>query len=209
MQAETVSVPAAAGAAARQTADRPNSLLMRRLLAWYRPDAKGISRPKLLFTLLLVDIAVVVASALAVLSGIGQTGALLATAWGLALAIVVVTALRLQRGYSIQALRRARFQALQVAIVLATGLCILAGVGFLAGVAPVDRGPALGWIGVAFVGLVAVRVAMARLIEALAAGLPVVSDPSRPVCRAGECAGSGGRCRARGQGFRCHQCTRA
>jgi len=145
--------------------------VLSRIEAFYRPDRKGVSRPKLLFTVAFADMVVVTlagltANAMAA-NPLGSTGLL--AGWLIAQTVLVVVALRLQRAYSIAALRRLRVQAASSVTAMIASLAVLAGIAHLARVELVAPNVALGWIILGSAGLVLVRYGARRVIEALAA----------------------------------------
>lgn len=152
------------------------SAMMARIQAFYRPDMKGVSRPKLLFTVAAADVLVVALAGLfanALASNPLATWGALAI-WLLAQTTLVVAGLRMQRAYSISALRRFRFQIACASVAMVASFCVLAGLAHMMRAELVAPNVALGWMILALAGLVVVRHAARRAIEALAvAGLLV------------------------------------
>ncbi|MEZ5842338.1 MAG: undecaprenyl-phosphate glucose phosphotransferase [Hyphomicrobiaceae bacterium] len=158
------------------TAVREGRGLAARIAAFYRPDRKGVSRPKLLFSVALADMAVVslagIATSLIAPNPVSTAGLLIG--WLFAQTALVIVVLRLQRAYSIAALRRMRFQVAASISAMVAGLAVLAGIAHLARVELVAPNVALGWIILGSAGLIVVRYLARRAIETLAvAGLLV------------------------------------
>ncbi|HPG89435.1 MAG TPA: undecaprenyl-phosphate glucose phosphotransferase, partial [Hyphomicrobium sp.] len=147
-----------------------------RFVSLFVDRRRSVSRPKVLFTVALLDaLSIFFSSALASFAVAGNADySLLGMVRASLVAVLVISALHVKWSYSISALRSASGQLSKVFITLLTVFLTLTGAAYM-----VDRvapSPAfvVAWMSSAFVLLGLVRIAAARVVSALtAAGLLV------------------------------------
>ena len=161
-------------AGAQNKAEESRSASGRGLLSWisvfYQPDRKGVSRPKLLFTVAIADMIVVLLAGLGAnhLAGNPMLSGGLLTGWLIAQTVVVVVMLRIQHAYTIAALRRLRFQVAVCISSMIIGLAVLIGLAHLFRTEVLAPNISINWIVLGVTGLALVRYIANRSIEWLA-----------------------------------------
>ena len=143
--------------------------LLQRIDEAYSDKQRNVSRPKLLFSASMADVAIVVATGVAATLMVegAQAIDLGFAAWTAVIALAATLALRRNWSYSIRALRRPSEQIGKIAFSLVPVFCIAAGAGYLFGREPFAPASGLTWIVLAGLLMVAFRFALARVLDAL------------------------------------------
>ena len=129
----------------------------------------SVSRPKLLFTVALLDgVSILLASAVAsAITGTGDAVTAMAFVRAVLVAILVISALHVKWSYSISALRSTSGQFSKVFVALVMVFLTLTGAAYIAG--PIAPSPAfvIAWLALSFACLGLIRIAATHAVRAL------------------------------------------
>ncbi len=144
--------------------------LIRAVVDLFLDDKRAFSRPKLLFAIAVCDVIAVAACGYLTAFLIEGDGITALHAGALSFSAVVL--LRWNWSYSVAALQSQSGQTIKVARALLTLLVVVAGLSFISSYPLLPANLLNAWIGLAFLGVMGVRVAGAAVIRRLArAGL--------------------------------------
>jgi Undecaprenyl-phosphate glucose phosphotransferase len=146
------------------------SPLPRALDLWLSDRLGNVSRPKLLFTMSVVDALIIVLTGLAAFfvavpgTAVTASDALLRT---VIVALAAVAVLRSNWSYTVHALREVSAQIEKVVKSLIVVFCVVAGAAFLARIEFFSPGAVLLWLTLSVCALVGLRFAAGHVLEAL------------------------------------------